>query len=67
MPSNITTEIANKINTQFPLATEIVIELVNTIYDPNSRAKDLAYIIDNDSPLAVKILNLVNSVYYTIQ
>jgi len=43
---------------------QTVTQIINTIIDPNSSAKDLKNIIEIDPPLTAKLLKLANSAFY---
>ena len=64
MPSRFITEVADKITTELPLVAGIVTDVINTMHDSTSGARDLAEIIENDPPISAKVLNIANSAHY---
>ncbi len=69
---NSTDEIKEKINkiiemvnnSEISSIKQTVTQIISTIIDPDSSAKDLKKIIETDPPLAAKLLKLANSAFY---
>ncbi len=64
MPISFLEEIKDVISTNIPTSPTIADEIIKTIYDESSGAKDIFNIIKNDPPIAAKILQVVNSAFY---
>ena len=64
MPPRILIEVSDKITTSLPMAAGIVSEVINTIHDSSSSARDLAEIIENDPSISAKVINVANSALY---
>lgn len=64
--SKLTTEeIAARI-TELPTLPQVATRLVEIIQDPSSSAEDVTQVMTQDPPLAMKILKLVNSAYFSL-
>jgi len=64
MSPTIYSTLRKTLKSSIPTASVIVAEIIRTIYDMSSNAKDLANIIERDPPLVAKILRVANSAYY---
>ena len=64
MNQKIYSQIKKTVESNIPAASAIVAEIIKTIYDMSSNAKDIAKIIECDPPLVAKILRVANSAYY---
>jgi HD-like signal output (HDOD) protein len=51
-------------NSEISSIKQTITQILNTISDPNSSAKDLGNAIEVDPPLSAKILKLANSAFY---
>lgn len=47
-----------------PTLPEVAVRLQQVINDPNSSARDVAHIIEEDPAISTKVLKMVNSVFY---
>lgn len=56
--------VKRSISSSLPTASSIVGEVIKTIYDPSTNARDLAAIIEHDPPLTAKVLKVANSAYF---
>jgi len=50
--------------TDLPTLPEVAVKLQEMVNDPDSNAKDVAELIDQDPAITVKVLKMVNSVFY---
>ncbi len=57
-------DVKQTIRSSIPSSAEIVGEVIRTIYDKSSSAKDLAEIIERDPLITVEIIKVANSAYY---
>ena len=64
MPSDFIEDLKEIISSNLPTASNIVNEVIKTIYDRSTSALDIADIIEKDPPLSAKILKVANSAYY---
>lgn len=53
--------------TDLPTLPEVALRLQHVVNDPNSSAKDVARIIEDDPAIATKVLKVVNSALYSTQ
>lgn len=56
-----------KSNLSLPTIPEVVAKVNRVIEDPESGTRDLGKIVDEDAPLAAKVLRIANSAYYGAQ
>ena len=64
MQSDFMEDLKNIISSNLPTASNIVSEVIKTIYDRSSSALDIAEILEKDPPLSAKILKVANSAYF---
>jgi HD-like signal output (HDOD) protein len=50
--------------TDLPTLPEVAIKLLEMVNDPDSNAKDVAHLIDQDPAITIKVLKMVNTIFY---
>lgn len=64
MSINFINELKNAISSNIPTSSNIIGEVVKTIYDKSSSVADLADLIERDPPLSARVLKTANSAYF---